>query len=125
MAEFNKGLVQQAKKGVNRTISTTVTGLAETALGDINYWRDVLTNNPEKLPFSLPPTLQQDIDNLNAQIPFPGLKIPPLNVLETDLKKALGSLAKPVLLDVDSKVAPLLGQAAKEIDRLKQIDWLI
>lgn len=127
MADYNKGFVQDAKQKVTRTISQTVTGLAETALDDINKWRTVLAANPGMLPFNLPPTLQRDIDNLNSTIAFTGLKIPPLDSLETDLKKALGNLANPVLLDANKSIDGFLGANGGK-DKLKtlisQIDWL-
>ena len=125
MAEFSKGFTQDAQIGVTRTINQTVTGLAETALGDVNKWRTVLAANPDSLPFSLPPTLQQDIDNINALVPFPGLKIPSVSSLDTDLKKALGSLANPVLLDVDKALNSLTSQAQSGLEQLKQISWLL
>ena len=134
MADYNRGFVEDTSQGISRVINTTVTGIAETALGDINQWRSVLTANPDKLPFSLPPTLQGDIDSLNNAIAFTGLKIPPVDMLESDLKKALGDLANPVLLDIDNKIGDLLFEAdyllgnkrntAKIQDLLFQIDWL-
>lgn len=125
MAEYNKGIQQDTKQGVTRVISQTVTGLAETAMGDINKWRSVMTANPDKLPFSLPPTLQKDIDGLNSSIAFTGLKIPPISQLDSDLKKALGNLANPVLLDANSKIDSFLGSAKGKLDNLiRQIDWL-
>lgn len=124
MAEFRKGFTQDTEIGVTKAITQTVTGLAETALGDVNQWRTVLAANPSSLPFSLPPTLQQDIDRINAAVPFPGLKIPPASQLDTDLKKALGDLANPVLLKVNSSIDGILGQAQSGLEKLKQIDWL-
>lgn len=127
MAEYSKGFVSDTRQSITRTISTTVTGLAETALGDINKWRSVLTANPDSLPFSLPPTLQQDIDSLNSSIAFTGLKIPPISQLDSDLKKALGQLANPVLLDLNKGIDGVLGANGGK-DKLKglleQIDWL-
>lgn len=127
MADFNKGFVQDSKQGVTRVISQTVTGLAETALDDINKWRTVLTANPDQLPFSLPPTLQKDIDNLQNAVAFTGLKLPTVSELDLDLKKALGKLTSPVLLNINSKIDVALG-ANEGKDKLKnlisQIDWL-
>lgn len=127
MADYAKGFIQQARTGVTRVVNQTVTGLAETALGDINKWRSVLTSNPSILPFSLPPTLQMDIDSLNSAIAFTGLKIPPVDALDSDLKKALGRLANPVLLDLDKQIGVILGADGGK-DKLKsvlsQIDWL-
>ena len=107
-----------------KTILSSVTGVAETAMGDINKWRTVLAHNPDKLPFNLPPTLQLDIDRLNESIPFAGLKIPPLSSLESDLKKALGSLVNPVLLQTDKPIDDLFGEVRKTMDKINQIDWL-
>jgi hypothetical protein len=101
---------------------TTLTGVAENALGDVSKWREVLAANPSMLPFSLPPTLQKDIDNLNNTIAFTGLKIPSLDILETDLKKALGDLANPVLSDVEKAVLPTL---KKGLEDIKQLEWLL
>ena len=144
--DYNRGFVQDTKYGVSKVINQTVTGLAETALGDINSWRSVLTANPASLPFDLPPTLQHDIDSINNTIAFTGLKIPPLDMLNSDLKKALGSLANPVLLDLDSRLGSILGDGGRDListalfevdyalgnkqntkkiqDLLFQIDWL-
>ena len=125
--EYNKGFVQDVRTGVSKVISQTVTGLAETALGDIDQWRSVLTANPASLPFNLPPTLQHDIDSNNNAVAFTGLKIPPLDVLESDLKKALGDLANPVLLDLNKKIDGLIGTdgiKGKLKSLLSQIDWL-
>ncbi len=115
------GFVEDSKRKVQRTINTSITGLAETALNDVSKWREVLAQNPSALPFSLPPTLQADIDNINNTIAFTGFKVPPLNSLETDLKKALGDLANPRLSTAQAKVDAAI---KPQLDLLKQLDWL-
>ena len=100
----------------------TLTSVAEVALNDVSKWREVLAANPSMLPFNLPPTLQTDIDNLNDSIAFTGLKIPPLDSLESDLKRTLGGLANPVLSDIDKALTPMI---KGQIDKLKQLDWLV
>lgn len=115
------GFVEDSKRKVQKTLNQSITGLAETALNDVSKWREVLAQNPSALPFSLPPTLQTDIDNLNNVVAFTGYKIPPLNSLETDLKKALGDLANPRLATAQGK----LDAAIKpQLDLIKQMDWL-
>lgn len=114
------GATQQLK-ALGRDYVVSLTQAAETALGDVSKWREVLANNPSQLPFKLPPTLQTDIDNLNGTIAFTGLKIPALGSLESDLKTALVGLVNPVLSEVQ-KV--LTTEVKKDLDLLKSIDWL-
>jgi hypothetical protein len=119
------GFVADTTAVVQRAINTSITGLAETALGDVNKWREVLMANPAMLPFKLPPSLQGDIDKLNNVVAFTGLKIPPLDMLETDLKKTLGDLVQPTLVGANKALDGLLGSAKGQLDRLKQLDWLL
>lgn len=119
------GFVRDKQTKVQRAITTSVTGMAETVLGDVNKWREVLMANPVNLPFSLPPSLQGDIDRLNSAVAFTGLKIPGVDVLQADLKKALGNLAQPTLVGLNNQLGGFLKQAQGQIDRLKAIDWLL
>jgi hypothetical protein len=126
MAEFNKGIKRETVRDtVNKNITQTATGLAETALKDINKWREVVAENPsELLPFKLPPTLQGEIDGVNNLIAFTGLKIPPVDELDSLLKKKLGDLAKPTIVDLNKKLDPLDSAAKRGIEDLQQIVWL-
>jgi hypothetical protein len=119
--EFNKGFIQEQARSVTRSINNTTTGLAETVVGDINKWRDVVANNPDQLPFSLPPTLQADLDKLQNTFAFTGLKLPTVDQAESLLKKTLGDLAKPVSLSAIN----LVKDGEKTISSiLSQIEWL-
>jgi hypothetical protein len=126
MAEFNKGINRDSvKDAVNKNITQTATGLAETTLKDINKWREVVAENPsELLPFKLPPTLQGEIDGINDAIAFTGLKIPPVDELDSLLKKKLGDLAKPTIVNLNKKLDPLDSAAIRGIKDLQQITWL-
>jgi hypothetical protein len=129
MADFTTGLINDAKASVKKAVTQTVTGLAETVTGDINKWRTVLASNTASLPFSLPPTLQVEIDKVNSAIAFTGLKVPSVASLDTDLKKALSGLTNPVMLEANKVVSGLSSQLDTKVktvtaDLLKQIDWL-
>lgn len=124
MADFNLGFTQDQTRPVAKQITRSVTGLAETAMGDINKWRTVLTNNPSALPFKLPPSLQADIDRINDAIAFTGLKIPSTDIAETALKKALGDLVNPVLLDANKQIDGLQGKLKQQLQAIEQISWL-
>jgi hypothetical protein len=115
------GTVQQIQAQGQKYI-LSLTEAAETSLGDVSKWREVLAANPSQLPFKLPPTLQTDIDKVNNSIAFTGLKIPSLDTLETELKSRLGGLVNPVLSDLESKIKT---EIAKDLDLLKQLDWLL
>lgn len=105
-----------------KRVYTSVTQVAEQVLGDVRQWRKVLADNPQSLPFSLPPSVQREIDGLNNTIAFTGLKIPSANQIETELKRKLGELANPVLAQVEGEVSSVVSSALKE---LEQIDWLL
>lgn len=129
MADFNLGFIAGSPRDSTRVLSGSITAFAETALNDVNQWRTVLAANPAQLPFKLPPTLQGDIDSLNKVGELVGLKIPPVDALESDLKKALGGLANPVLLDVDKVLGRITSDARRAVDTAKpiieQISWLL
>jgi hypothetical protein len=119
--DYNKGFIANVKRGVVTRVDTTITGVAETVLGDLNRWRDVLENNPDKLPFKLPPTIQGELDKIKPYTDIIGLKIPPADSIESDLKRRLGVLANPVVLGAVNIVT----DAKKESTRiLSQIGWL-
>lgn len=115
------GVVQQVQAQGQKYI-LSLTEAAETSLGDVSKWREVLAANPSQLPFKLPPTLQTDIDKLNNTIAFTGLKIPSLDTLETELKSQIGGLLNPVLSDLEAK---LKTEIKKDLDLLKQLEWLL
>lgn len=119
------GFSRKSGTRVQKALVASVTGFAETAMGDVNKWREVIMANPVTLPFKLPPSLQGDIDNLNSSIGFTGLKIPSVDVLETDLKKAIGALAQPTLVGLTNTIEGIPSQLKGQLERLKQLDWLL
>lgn len=121
----NQGFSRDSTQRVQKALTVSATGLAETVLSDVNKWREVMMANPTTLPFKLPPSLQGDIDRLNNTVAFTGLKVPSLDILETDLKKTLGGLAQPTLVGLNTQLNVILGQAKGQLDKIKQLDWLL